>query len=360
MDVLYKKIQSGKIKSWSINVINNNNTVIVRIISGIVDGKMVTFDSEITQGKNIGRTNETSLLEQGENDAKSKFNKKLDQGYTLNKNGESSCNIILPMLAQNYDKFHNKIVYPAFYQPKLDGVRAIYQNNLLYSRGRKKFPHLEHILKDLKGTSYILDGELYSDNLTFQEINGIVRKVTLNRKDIELSKNIQYRVYDIVSPLNFEKRLDLLNKIFKDNNFNYVFMVDTNILNSNEQVKNIHDNFVRQGYEGMIIRNKLGKYDEDARSNNLQKVKIFDDAEFEIIDFRDGTGKESGAIIWQLATEYGKVFNARPIGTIEERKKMYKNGHKYIGKRMNVKYFGLTDTGIPRFPIAQYIRDLNY
>lgn len=362
---LYKKSKDGKIKSWSISVITNENVKpIVRIITGFIGKKMTIFDLTINIGKNIGKSNETSVYAQALEVSNSKLNSKLNSGYTTDQSGISDNVLTLPMLAQSYTEHHSKIKFGAFYQPKLDGVRALYQfkNNQLHSRGLKIFPHLEHILKELKGvdTSINLDGELYSDILTFQEISGIVRKVKLNKKDIEMVEKIQYRVYDIISPLNYEERLLILKKFFKSNNFKSVFLVETKVIESHDDIKQIHDNLVKKGYEGMILRNKLGGYEIDKRSYNLQKIKLFDDAEFEIVNFKDGTGKEEKAVIWICITKEGKTFAARPIGSISERKKAYKIADKSIGKMMTIRHFGFTEEKIPRFPIAYNIRESGY
>ena len=63
----------------------------------------------------------------------------------------------------------------------------------------------------------------------------------------------------------------------------------------------------------------------------------------------------------------GDEFNVRPGGTKIERQKIYSDcldNFKYKGKRLYVKYFELTDRGIPRFPttkttcVETYIRDI--
>lgn len=102
----------------------------------------------------------------------------------------------------------------------------------------------------------------------------------------------------------------------------------------------------------MIIRNFEGKYDLKNRSKNLQKYKKFDDDEFKIIGFTEGTGIEDGLVIWICETKEGKTFQVRPKGTHEERRKLFKDAKKYTGKPLTVRFFGYTDDGIPRFPIG--------
>jgi DNA ligase-1 len=361
---IYSKLKTGKVKIWKIRVIHdisNKNNAIIKIETGLIDGKMTIFEVIISKGKNIGRSNETTPLQQAELEAISKRQKKIDTGYTDNVSGITKCNLIKPMLAQNYKDQYSKIVFPAFWQRKLDGLRGVYQNGSIHSRGLKKYPHLEFIIEELKNTKLVLDGELYSDKLTFEEISGIVRKKKLSIDDLLMLHKIEYRVYDIIEDKNFEDRVKTLETFFKENTFKYVKLVKTNVLTNDSKVKEIHDSVVKEGYEGIMIRNKLGVYQKDTRSYNLQKYKDFDDTEFKIIGFKDGVGKEANAIIYICETLEGKKFDARPKGTILERKKLYKEGPALIGKMITIKFFGYTNDNIPRFPISNLLpRETDY
>ena len=121
--------------------------------------------------------------------------------------------------------------------------------------------------------------------------------------------------------------------------------------------------FVSEGYEGAMVRNKDGKYGLGKRSSDLQKVKSFLDGEYEIIGFEEGSGNDAGTVIWQCRTAptsdypYGNDFMVRPRGTREQRREWYENGTQYIGRMLTVRYQELTDDGIPRFPVGVAIRD---
>ena len=379
--VLYSKTKNGKIKEWAIFVKGNSESKIpAKIISitGFIDGKMTTFETVIETGKNIGKKNETNPFWQAVSEAESKWNKKKDGGYSENKNGapgikESKDAILLPMLALKYQERGKDIVFPCFVQPKVDGLRATLQQvggELgLYSRLKNEFPHLDHILNELRSCKFILDGELYSESneihnklkitarikkeenviLTFQEINGLVRKKTLTVEDQKNIKNIIFLVYDICDPdIDFAERHLQLTDYFAKNNFKYIKLLETSVCKTPDLIDKFHDAFVLKGHEGLIIRNKLGGYTFKHRSKNLQKYKNFQDAEFEIIGFKEGeSSTEAGAIIWICRTKKGGEFSVRPKGSMAERRKLYKNGGKYIGEWLIVTYFDLTDDGIP-------------
>jgi len=355
LPVLYNETKSGKIKQWVIKVIKIGNKSIIVINTGFIDGKITTFEVEITTGKNLGKANETTAHQQALLEAKSKYNKKIDSGYTTNKTGKSKT-LVYPMLAQDFKKHSNKLKFPDVYsQPKLDGIRAIYEEKKFHSRKLKIFPHLDHLIKELNGINLILDGELYCHGLNLEVISGIVQKETLSEADIVTLNKIKFMVYDIVNDEIYSKRLEFLKKFFKEKNFKNIVFVETKLISSKEEAKIEHDQFVSKGYEGLILRNSNGKYEQNSRSYSLQKYKVFDDSEFEVIDFTEGKGKEKGAIIWIFKTKENKTFDARPIGSIEERKRIYKKGKDYIGKFVTVKYFGLTENKIPKLPVSHLL-----
>jgi ATP-dependent DNA ligase len=361
---LYSITKLNKIKEWEISVIPGNAESIIRAISGFVDGKKTTYDTTITKGKNVGKANETNHYTQALHEAKSKWNKKMDQGYSEDSNPLPAKNTgkqteILPMLALDYTKRAHDIVFPCFGQPKLDGVRAITYGGSIYSRKGKEFTILDAITAELKEHRKLhLDGELFSKDLTFQEISGLVRKQKISTTDLAKLDKIKFVVYDLVSNDDYSVRLETLKKLFKENKFKYISLHTTEIVKTPEEVEYFHDKFVSNGDEGLILRNFLGPYEQKNRSKNLQKFKKFMDAEFEVSGFTEGEGIEKGLVLWICkvpGTE--STFTVRPKGTHTERKKLYKNAAKYIGKELTVQFFEMTDDGIPRFPVGISFRD---
>jgi len=89
----------------------------------------------------------------------------------------------------------------------------------------------------------------------------------------------------------------------------------------------------------------------------MMKYKEFKDEEVEIIGFEVGTGTEEGAIIYQVKDEREKIFTVRPRGSVEERRKLYKNKEKLLGLKLTIRYQELSEYGVPRFPVAVAVRD---
>jgi DNA ligase-1 len=106
-----------------------------------------------------------------------------------------------------------------------------------------------------------------------------------------------------------------------------------------------------------MLRESKGTYEQNKRSKFLQKYKEFMEEEFLITGFHDGIGLEKGMVIWECSTEGGKSFSARPRGSHEERKRLFLNASKSVGKKLTVIFQELTVEGSPRFPIGKAIRE---
>ena len=135
---LYGKTSTGKTKVWYARVLSNpEGHGISEIKHGQLDGKLQTAEKIVEVGKNIGKKNETTPVEQCISEVKRKWtDKKEKEGYTEDDVSESSSpkatstsfSVIYPMLAHKYDAKKpkkNDIVFPCFVQPKLDGLRCL-------------------------------------------------------------------------------------------------------------------------------------------------------------------------------------------------------------------------------------------
>jgi len=398
-ETLYGYDVKGKMKSWSIIVTDNGDHSVIKTDFGYVNGKMTTSLQTINTGKNIGKKNETTHYEQAISEAKSKWKKKSEQGYSTNATNNNATNnnatnnnatntendtddtniVTFPMLAQDYHKQKSKLVYPAYIQPKLDGYRMLYNSKTQYcnSRQGKEFGIIRQtdLYKELTKITgeFVLDGELYLHNGIFEHL-GILRKKKLSKDDIQKINQIEYHVYDIVLPETcYEQRYQILIGLFEKLDSQKIKLVLTKVIFSEQELKNSHLEFIKDNYEGSIVRNKAGKYRCKARSSDLLKYKDFEDAEFKIVDFtfeKDTSKDNENLVVWiceiesSTSVQQGTRFNIRPKGTRQERQELYKRGSEFIGKLLQVKYFELTENQVPRFPTTKsesyttYIRNI--
>ena len=375
---------TGKEKVWSINVYEEDGSGVIETKHGYRDGKQQVNKKIITEGKNIGKKNETSPFQQAVAEARATWTKKVESGYSddisvsveteieadaaevalIAEEGRGkgiNADAPSPMLAHDYNKRGKGALFPCFVQRKYDGVRCIgMPGKGIFSRLKKSFPHLEHIVAELAllPSDVILDGELFCKELTFQEIVGMVKRETLKKGDEEKQLKIQFHIYDVVNAWAYDRRYAMLQHIFQEHHFKYLVLVKTDECASEEKMKEMHANYVAEGYEGIMLRNKKGVY-KNARSVDLLKYKEFFDGEYKIVGFTQGQGLEEGCVIWTCVTETGKTFSCRPRGTREERQELFLNGDSHVAKMLTVRYQELTSSEekVPRFPVGVGLRD---
>ena len=386
---LFGEATTGKTKAWSIRVFERDGCGVIETTHGYVDGKKPVNEKVISEGKNIGKKNETTPLQQAINEARSAWTKKKESGYAAGASVASGVaaggagtkamdvdddesvesggrgkgideDAPLPMLAHDYNKRGKGFKFPCYVQRKYDGTRCVAMPGKgLFSRNRKRYPHMDHIVEEINKLpeGVVLDGELYSDTLTFQEIVGIVKRQTLKKGDAEKQLQIKLHVYDIINNSTpYSDRMANLQMLFRRYKFKHLTLVDTVMCESEDMMKELHAQFVSEGYEGIMLRTPGGMY-KNSRSADLLKYKEFFDGEYEVVGFKEGEGLEAGCVLWVCKTPEGRVFNCRPRGSREDRVALYAHGGDFIGKPLTVRYQELTDEGVPRFPVGIAFRD---
>jgi len=265
------------------------------------------------------------------------------------------------MLAHTFDFSRPRhLRFPCYTQPKIDGVRClIYRNSenqlVACSRTGHRFTTVQHVLDALSivfrdHPDTVLDGELYSTVMPFEELVGRIKQ-----KSHDPVTDIHYYLYDHVSDHPFHERTVFLKSLFPLPEC--IQWVDTHEARDTSDIRTRFLEYTHRGYEGIMIRNRDGKYKTGGRSYDLQKYKEFQEDEFEIVDFREGEGRDEGACIWVCQTKQGKTFSVRPEGSMELRKQWFREGSRYIGLPLTVRYQGLGRSGVPRFPVGRCVRE---
>ena len=341
-DIIYTIDKKGHKRQWEISVQKNNTSVKIVRQYGLVMGTQTILGKRIYSGKNIGRSNETTIEAQAINEAKSLYAK------------QKEVNVILPMLASKWNP--EKTVSPkVIVQPKLDGVRMmvcmIDGHIRIHSRTGKPVTSMNHIIPEaltILNNGCCLDGECYSDTIPFQEISGKFRKD-------EPCTELQFHVFDMC---DIERNTDGFRKRFQESifkNLKYIKPVLSWYVDE-RQILTYHEKFVREGYEGIIIRHPDALYEVGFRSKNLLKHKDFDTNEFKIIECVEGTGRDEGTAIFVCECDRG-TFNARPMGDMETRREYWSKRTEYIEQMLTVKHQGVSEGGIPRFPVGVAVRN---
>ena len=409
LPTLYGVEKNGKIKTWRASIYlkganASTNPAYAIIEHGQQEGKKQTTQRDYTEGKNIGKKNETTPLAQCIAETKRKWTDKRDkESYQTTLPSQApeaqadtptaataptTAKKYFPMLAQSFapdskTAKKNTIVFPCYVQPKLDGLRCVIYRDPITGEIRRQsrtgtyFDTMTHIAQSLaplfaKYPNVVLDGELYTTEMPFEELAGHIKRKLLDDADHEKLKAIEYHIYDVIDETptaTYEVRHNSIKRMFASLAAStvssphalppYIRLVNTVEAKTPADFKLNFAKFIEEGYEGIMLRNKEGKYRGNYRSHDLQKYKEFVEEEYPIVGFTQGDGRDKGTVIWICRTKEEKEFNVRPRGTIAARTFLFNNGHKYIGKMLTVIYQELTEEGKPRFPVGKDVRE-NY
>jgi hypothetical protein len=289
-----------------------------------------------------------------------------------------------PLLAHIYEP--HRVTYPCYVQPKLNGIRALYQNGAFQSRDQLPFPtgllaHLAEPLKKVFGPEIILDGELYVHGWPLQRINAAVTPV--RQQPTEDTLKVEYHIFDQVKfNESFIQRIPCT--LFQEEFEQGIRLVQTHYAMSQGEADSLYAGFVSFGYEGMMYRlgdcpytvpkqvNQAnyhgvlwninhGNYflsDKNNRCWHLLKRKDWQDDEFQCYAVQEGEGKLAGTLgalrclvkDWKQKRLLGEpaLFSVGSGLTDAERSHFWTNPP--IGRLVKVKYLCLSSDGIPLNP----------
>ena len=249
------------------------------------------------------------------------------------------------LLAKTYNNTVNLNDY--WVSEKLDGVRAYWDGNQLISRQGNPFNPPAWFIADFP--AYPLDGELWMGRNSFDLVSGIVRRLT---PDDESWRNIEYRIFDLPlrdSDLTFDQRLARLRSLINQADLPHLQMVKQFKVADETALMKELDRVVELGGEGLMLHRGQSLY-RAARSDDLLKLKTYEDAEALVIAHLPGKGKYQGMMGALLVEIEGKRRFKIGTGFSDEDRA----DPPAIGALITYKYFGRTNSGLPRF--ASFLR----
>ena len=379
LTITMKKEEERATRIWEVNVSEIPGTsghARVSMLYGMSGCAMTERISYFKKGKNIGRANETTPLEQARLEALSKARKKLSANYVLTDPSQvagepgfenNGRKVLLPMLAKGYTPRQISKAGTLHLQPKLDGFRCVAGmvdgQVRLTTRNGKPIDTLQEISDELSlvfalHSDLVLDGEIYYHGWSFQRISSAIKK---RSRDTSL---LNYCIFDSISDAPFKDRYrvakEALGSIRTDTSG--CIAVETISARTEKDVNTAHNAFVSQGYEGTIIRVGKCRYRCDRRSGDLLKKKDFEDAEYVIVGGeKELLQNDEYGVIYTVKDPANEniQFNVRPAGSMETRSGALKSLADDIGKKLTVRFQELTNGGIPRFPVGLHLRELD-
>ena len=290
-------------------------------------------------------------------------------------------NVPKPMLAKQVDKVTNtKIFNKSWYASrKIDGLRCLIYMGTdgelhTASRGATNYDAamyeilsnktLIQIFKENSGL--IMDGECYHHGMSLQQLNSVAR-TQKTAVDYEI---LQFYWYDIIDTNStFDERWAYMNDIkdqynlsfdpskeFTDKELRIQFVPQVLISGYDNMIK-LHNDYVEEGWEGLVIRDPDKVYRPNGRTNDMIKIKVYKSEDFLVTGYELGLrGSEDMVFICQ--TKEGKEFKAKPLGDrlqkeeyVENFDSLYKN---HIGE---CKFFYYSDDNVPLQPCFKAFRD---
>ena len=358
LPTLYKIAKTGATQVFNIEANGDSYTV----TWGQVNGKQQSKTTKCV-GKNTGKANETSAIEQAVKEAQAVWDKKCKSNYSEDETAPVMQK--LPMKVNDYTKHKKKIEFPCFTSVKLNGVNVEYRlidgELKLLSRGGEEYPIPEHqredamkILKHLNTTS--INGEMYKHGEHLQDIQSAVTKHN------ELTPELKFFVFDFPEVAgDYNTRCSLCYPGFTEIDVKTVFPILVSIAENEEDIEEDFKQVVEMGYEGLIIRNSKGLYEYNTRSLDVFKYKPVEDAEFEVRGFDFDKYGHAVFSCWKSNIHVGDKasFKVKLKGTNEERLAMAANAKDYIGKWLKVEYETLSKDDIPLKPVGIMFRKVD-
>ncbi|HPM21359.1 MAG TPA: hypothetical protein PLY35_08940 [Thermotogota bacterium] len=268
--------------------------------------------------------------------------------------GESFIDKFKIQLANTYNPDKTYDVKFWYGSPKLDGLRCLYKHadKKLYTRNGHEIIGFNEILIECidycnRFNLDYVDGELYSDDIPFQTIQGIVTRTKNISVDISL---INLRVFAVISKdiKNTEEMINMLHNITSTPYYHIIEVPYKIITNFYTEISKSCLEYMKRGYEGVMLRHPNMNYDWK-RSNALLKYKMFLESDFTITQFNlgtPGTKYENCLGTISIKGTYDNKLIEAEVGSgfsDSERLSLWDDRDKLIGKLIEVKFQNITD-----------------
>ncbi len=262
---------------------------------------------------------------------------------------------------------------------KIDGSRIIAMKDngqvSFWTRQGQKYEgliDLEEALKNISEDNFVLDGEIVAMNTDKEDTYKNTMK--LSRTKEQAKHGLKMLVFDYMPianfklqccPMTYSARRSTLSAIFDLNGqhlapyFELLPMLyrgtDTN------KIIELLNEQTAKGEEGIMINICDAPYDFK-RSNNLLKVKKFQDTEVKIVGYEEGVNKLAGTLGAFICEYKDNIVRVGSGLSDEDRAYFWANQDKYLNKYITVKYFEESydsKTKLPslRFPIYMRVRE---
>ena len=281
----------------------------------------------------------------------------------------------------------DKLKFPMCCSTKLDGIRAVVIDSIVYSRSLKPIrnKYVQHLFGKEEYNGF--DGELIVGDVYAKDV---FQKTTSGVMSEEGTPEVKFYVFDMFTigdtyttrqtALNFHLA-ELDSKGFDSSN---VSILETTLVEDKEQLKLLLEQERVKGGEGLILRSPDGKYKYGRSTPKEQfsvKLKFFKQDEFEVIGFEermhnsneltynelgyaDRSSNKDGLVpmntLGSIILRYGvSEFKCGTGFNDAQRQEIWDNKGKYLGKLASIRYMEVGSKDKPRCPSFVGFRDID-
>lgn len=294
-----------------------------------------------------------------------------------------------PMLAPHEKTNLDTIQYSLLASRKLDGIRLLFIRGEMLSRSLKPIPNqqlrekFKEIIEYSAQYDHILDGEIFSPDLTFQQITHYVMTIDLGEEKVP--ESLQFHCFDIVKNMDLAEPFSYrVANVEKLNLKNLVKLPQVSV-NSAEEVRLLFEETLAQGLEGLILRDPEGRYKcgrgtikegliykvkpwvtYDSKITGVdQATKVNEDADKKINELgRSVTSKKKDdRHVIEQAANFFVQHNGQELKvslssmTHAERDEVWKNRESLVGKTIEYKGMEIGAKDLPRHPVFVRFRE---
>ena len=232
---------------------------------------------------------------------------------------------------------------------KLDGVRAYWDGKALRTRNGNAINAPDWFTEGFPGRA--LDGELWIGRGKFDALSGAVRRQAPDETEW---RTIRYLVFELPNAAGtFRERNEQLKREVAHANVPWLQVVEQWEITSRKALDQKLAEILKLGGEGLMLHRADATY-TTGRSDVLLKMKLWHDAEAEVIGYQPGKGKYDGMLgALKVRTADGVEFMLGTGFNEAERQ-----NPPPIGATVTYRYREVTKRGVPRFASFYRVREL--
>lgn len=293
-------------------------------------------------------------------------------------------NLIKPMLAIEHNKVNLDLSHGYYASAKLDGIRCLVLDGIAYSRRMKPIRNkcIQAFVRANKEVLNGMDGELIAGEATAENAFRDSTSVVMSEDGGE---DFTFYIFDniLLKDEYYAQRYLAIKAKLQHFNNPKAQLVQHELIHSSEQLEELENKYLEQGYEGIMLNFRKGYYKQGrsaTKNPELIKKKLFSDSEFKVVGYdclysnqneakKDNLGhtersthkeglvpqEKLGSL--KLVTADGVEFSCGSGFDAVTRISLWKNKDSLIGKYVKVKYFEQGNYDAPRFPIFVGFRD---